>query len=421
LTDCPWDARAETDRPGRLRVLSIAHTAVRRDAGRKRYKALARKYDIDLTLLVPARWYENGRWIDADPPQADIRTIISPIRFGRAGRAGWYLHYYPGLAAIVEALRPDVIHLWEEPWSVVAAHAVWLRNRRWRSTAIVLEVDQNIDRGLPPPFERMRRYTLRHTDHVLGRHPDALSVARSRGYSRAGSIIEYGLDHTVFRPGSREEARAAYALDGFTLGYVGRLVPEKGIDDALAALALCHRRISLLILGDGPDRARLMEMSRSLGITDRVRFYPPADAASVARFMNAIDALVLLTRTTSRVREQFGRVIMEAQACGVPVIGSTCGAIPDVIGQGGWIVPEGAPAAAAACFERVADHPEMRRLAAAAGREQACRRFTFDVVADALWLGLDAAVRSRRAMPAAADAAEPRVRAGDAQPRMWRP
>ena len=381
-----------------LRVLSIAHTAVRRDAGRKRYEVLERKYHVDLTLLVPARWYENGQWIQADPPTGDLKTIISPIRLARAWRAGWYLHYYPRLASIIESVRPDIVHLWEEPWSVVAFHVTWLRNRRLRSMALVLEVDQNRNRDLPPPFETMRRYTLSHVDHLLGRHPDALAVARSHGYRGTGSIIEYGLDRTIFRPASRAEARHILGIDSFTLGYVGRLVPEKGLDDALMALAMCRCPINLKILGSGPDRARLDALCLKLGLKARVQFLPESNASGVARFMNAIDVLILLTRTTEHVREQFGRAIMEAQSCGVPVIGSTSGAIPDVVGRGGWIVKERDLAAIAACFEHVFTSRADWQSAAKAAYEQACRRFTFEVVTDALWLGLEAAVQSRRCL-----------------------
>ena len=107
-----------------LRILSIAHPAVSRDAGRLRYYPLAARRDIDLHLVVPAVWKQFGRTIVADPPDDPGLTVhVLPIRFPHAGPMNWYLHSYPGLRRVLRDVAPDVIHLWEEPWSVVALQA----------------------------------------------------------------------------------------------------------------------------------------------------------------------------------------------------------------------------------------------------------------------------------------------------------
>jgi glycosyltransferase involved in cell wall biosynthesis len=105
--------------------------------------------------------------------------------------------------------------------------------------------------------------------------------------------------------------------------------------------------------------------------------------------------MILLTRTTRSVREQFGRVIVEAQACGVAVIGSQCGAIPSVVGDGGWIVPEHAPGALATLLDAIAANPELLRSCGAAARHNVETRFTYDAVADAMASACAAAAASR--------------------------
>jgi len=377
------------------RVLSIAHPAVRHSIGRKRYRPLMRRDDISLALLVPNRWYENHTWMQADPPQEGIEPILERIRLPRVGRAGWYLHYYPRLRRLIETIRPDVIHLWEEPWSAVAVQAVRLRNSIAPSAAIVFEVDQNIDRRLPPPFESFRRYTLAHTDHLLARHPDAVNVVQAHGYRGDASYIEYGCDTAVFRPEGRAMARRALNMEGFTVGYAGRLLRDKGIEDAILAVARCRSRVNLLIMGEGEYRENLEIMIGNLGLRDRVRLMPAASPDGVATFMRGVDVMVLLTRTTHRVKEQFGRVIIEAQACGTPIIGSTCGSIPDVVGPGGWIVPERDPDALANCIDRLAGDPTMVAATAEVARQHASERFTYDAVARALLAGFDAGTRNR--------------------------
>ena len=196
-----------SDRP--LCVLSIAHPAIKRDSGRLRYDPLAARTDLDLHLLVPSRWHQFGRVLTAETAaDSDIQLEIAPISLAKAGPLSWYLHFYPGLRRLVRRLDPDVIHLWEEPWSVVALQACLLKGR----AALVLEVDQNIVKRLPPPFEALRRFVLRRTAHVLCRSPDAAAVVRANGYTGPVSFIGYGVDQNLFH--AADTAAAAQLLCG---------------------------------------------------------------------------------------------------------------------------------------------------------------------------------------------------------------
>jgi glycosyltransferase involved in cell wall biosynthesis len=380
-------------RPSRLRVLSIAHCAVTRQMGRLRYHPLATRSDLDVHLLAPRCWHEYGRTIDADPPDdLGLHVHILPILLPRAGRMNWYLHFYPGLRRLVRQIRPDVIHLWEEPWSVVALQASLLKG----DAALVMEVDQNVIKRLPPPFEAIRRHVLRRTDHIITRHAQATDVVRAKGYE--GPVIEvgYGVDREVFYP-ARETDWADPKGGRLRLGYVGRLLEMKGLDDALDAMARARSPVSLAIMGEGPYSGQLRKRVGELGLESRVTFQPWGPPAEVARFIRRLDALILLSRT-GKSREQFGRVILEAQSCGVPVIGSDSGAIPDVVGPGGWIVPECNPVALAHCLDAIASKPpdDLRRCGLA-GQKNVVSRFTFDIVAQTLAQSWSEAAASRRA------------------------
>lgn len=376
--------------PRRLRIVSIAHPAASSEAARLRYAHLAARDGIELHLVMPAVWREFGRTIVAEPPQAEgLKVHVLPIRLPQAGPMKWYLHYYPALRRLLAEIDPDVIHLWEEPWSIVALQAQLLRKR----ASVVLEVDQNILKRLPPPFEAIRKFVLRRTDHILSRSPDATAVVRARFYAGPVTPIGYGVDLATFTPGPQAEPGAR----PLCIGYVGRLVEEKGLDDALDALAATAQPVTLSIMGEGPDEARLRRRIRELGLSARVDIRGWGPPAEVAAFLRSLDALALLTRTTPAVREQFGRVIIEAQACGIPVIGSTCGAIPDVVGDGGWIVPERDPAALRAVLDRLAADPTHIAERAEAARANVLARFTYDAVADAVATACRAAAGETRA------------------------
>jgi len=303
----------------------------------------------------------------------------------------WYLHFYPGLGRLLRQIDPDVIHLWEEPWSIVALQAQMLRRR----AAVVLEVDQNILKRLPPPFEAVRKYVLRHTDHVLSRSPDATMVVRARGYDGPVTPIGYGVDVTTFAPPAHPVSIRPDRP--FRIGYVGRLIEEKGLDEALDAMAMSGAPVMLGIMGEGPYEAKLRERIAALGLEGRVSFQGWGSPGDVANFLRSLDALVLLTRTTNAVKEQFGRVIIEAQACGVPVIGSTCGAIPDVVGDGGWIVPEREPQTLRTLLNQIAIDAALVRAKGLAARNNVQARFTYDAVATAIEAACRAAAEARRA------------------------
>ena len=357
----------------RVRVVSISHSAVFHNA-RLRYVPLAKSDEIDLTVIVPHKWNEYGKEYVAEPPTPPLDIRIRTVRFRDAGKAKWYLHYYPGLAKFIEVERPDVLHLWEEPWSVVALHAARLCSRFGMS--LVLETDQNILRRLPPPFEQIRRYTLQRTDTLIVRSPEALEVSRACGFQGQAATVEYCFDPNEFRPLDRASARAEFPTEGFTIGYAGRLVAEKGVFTVLDALYKCDQNVRFLLLGDGPDRERLQRRANELGLGKRVSFFPGGPSDKVVKFINAVDCLVLMSETTQSWKEQFGRVIMEAQACGVPVIGSDSGSIPGVVERGGWIVQEKDSIALRTLLDRLAVSPWEVAEAAKAARRQAVTRFS---------------------------------------------
>ena len=369
----------------RLKVVSVSHSAVNRASGRIRYERLVElRPDIDLTLIAPDPWREYGKQMPLDPHNGPMDFRVERIRLPSLPRIGWYAHFYPRLSTLLRELRPDVIHAWEEPWSVVGMQVVRLRNKMLPQTAVLLETDQNILRKLPPPFDQIRRYNLKQIDLLIGRQDESLEVSRSCGFNGPTALVEYGVAANIFGRSDRAGAREALGVQGFVMGYVGRIVREKGLHDVLDAMSRCTTPVTLIVLGSGPDREAFEARVAELGLSERVRVLDPRPPTAVARLMNALDVLVLMSRTTASWKEQFGRVIMEAHACGVPVIGSDSGSIPGVVGQGGWIVPEGDVESLGKLIEHLTQAPAELGRAGAIGEAQAATRFSVDTVANSL-------------------------------------
>jgi glycosyltransferase involved in cell wall biosynthesis len=105
----------------------------------------------------------------------------------------------------------------------------------------------------------------------------------------------------------------------------------------------------------------------AFGLLERAEFTGAVNFALVPEYFHKLDLMVIPTQTTKRIREQFGRVIVEAMASGVPVIGSTCGAIPEVIGDAGLVVPEGDAGALADALRRMLSDENLRERLATEG------------------------------------------------------
>jgi glycosyltransferase involved in cell wall biosynthesis len=162
----------------------------------------------------------------------------------------------------------------------------------------------------------------------------------------------------------------------FIAGYVGRLVEEKGIDEIIDAMLLLPHSVTLLVAGSGP----LDERIRSLG--DQVRMLGVVRHPELWRAYASMDCLLLPSRTTDAWMEQFGYVLAEAMALGIPIIGSDSGAIPEVIGPAGLIVPEREPAALAAAIRQLASDPAQAAQLGAEGRARYRALFSLDALAD---------------------------------------
>ena len=371
-----------------MNVLLISHTCISRTAGQPKLHRLAAFPDVTLTALVPDRMFTYGRWQEAELPEnAAFRFVVGRTRW-RSVLNQWYLQHYPdALRRILRETPPDIVDIWEEPWSLACAQAVSLTRRLCPQAKIIVETEQNIYKRLPPPFRWFQDFSLRHADFLIARSQEALAVAHRKGYRGPADVVPNAVDCDLFRPlppAEREANRRALGWGGpetFVAGYVGRLVPEKGLADAVAALAHLPADVRLAFVGEGPMQEDLRAQAEALGAAARVHFLGSKALTELPGVMNALDVLLLPSRTTATWKEQFGRVLIEAGACGVPVVGSDSGAIPEVIADAGLVFPEGDGAALAAALMRFRSDPDLRSACGRAGCSRANELFSWQRVA----------------------------------------
>ena len=267
---------------------------------------------------------------------------------------------------------PHVIHAEEEPDSLAALHVAVARRLAAPKARLVLHTWQNVNRPKRWPVRAVLRVTLGAADAVLCASTAAVGVLRAEGFVRPASVIlPIGVDLDTYGP------RPADRLSpGFTVGFAGRLAPEKGLDTLLRAVARLDGSTVLALAGTGPSKAALEAQAEREGLGDRVRFLGRLDANQVATFLCAIDVLVLPSRATPVWKEQFGRVLAEGMACGVPVVGSRSGEIPNVIGDAGLLFPQDDADALRARLGELRDSPDLRLACTRLGLDRALRLFS---------------------------------------------
>jgi len=171
----------------------------------------------------------------------------------------------------------------------------------------------------------------------------------------------------------REQVRGELRADSeFVLLLVAHLIPEKGGEVLLRALPELPPRIQAWIVGDGPDADRLRGLAEELGLSKQVRFLGNQD--EVQRYMQAADCLIC----PSLWQEAAGLVNIEALACGLPVVASRIGGIPEIVehGRTGFLFESGRSDQLAAALRNLLDEPELREEMGRAARAVALERYS---------------------------------------------
>lgn len=271
----------------------------------------------------------------------------------------------------IEEFKPDCIIILDEAFSVNVLNAA-IANYLARNKASVLFYSfENIKQTPPIQFLASNfslkniwvflRKTIRYfladamlqpvRSHLvsggLACYQESVDVVHQFGWAPKVNICWWGLDLKPFLQlgGVDHDAldhSCGKAEDTLkTIGYVGRFIEDKGILDLVDSLALLEDKYRLVLVGGGPLEDQIKRRIQVLSLQDRVEIIPPRSRDELAKLYVSFDVLVLPSRTDYFWKEQYGRVLVEAMACGTPVVGSQSGAIPVVIGDASHCFAEG--------------------------------------------------------------------------------
>ncbi|MFE4725146.1 glycosyltransferase [Microbacterium sp. NPDC056736] len=367
-----------------MRVLRISHSAAVAD-WRGRERGL-RALGMTVTLLSARRWHAGGA-----ETQLTAGADEHAVPVDTWGRHPALFVYDPRPLWRALAEEYDVIDVHEEPFALATAEVLLLRWLRRNKAPVVLYTAQNILKRYPPPFRWLERYALRHASGISACNAAAARIAEGKGFAGRARVIPLGVDLDRYTP----RPSAPPTDEPVTVGFLGRLVPEKGLHVLLDA-ATHDPRLRLRIAGAGPLAEQLGADAAARGLGERVELLGPLDPESVPDFYTGLDVLAVPSLPSPGWTEQFGRVAVEAMASGVPVVSSDAGALPEVVGGAGLVVPAGDAAALASALVEAATAraPELR--AAGLTRAAEC---SWDAVAGA-YADLYDSITRRGARPA---------------------
>jgi len=296
----------------------------------------------------------NGRPMPFEPLSANASYATA------VGSAAWRGYenrgfYTSGLLRAFQISRPEVLFLMEEPFSIFAAEILMAKSIVAPRIPVVFFTWNNLSLtkfDYRPSFfyRNVARWTLPRMHYGLTANSDGINVLRKAGFTKPIRTIGYGVDTAAFQSqnsGQSNEIRASLNIgaDDIVIGYIGRLLRMKGVDLLIEAFAQLkarhpHLAMKLMLVGSGEMEQEIMRLAQARGIADAMRHVPSVPQREVPNYMSALDILVLPSRRQAMWAEQFGRVLVEAMAAGKIVIGSSSGAIPEVIGDAGFVFPE---------------------------------------------------------------------------------
>jgi glycosyltransferase involved in cell wall biosynthesis len=361
-----WGDKEEMSEYSGLDLLVVSHACVVA-ANQEVYRCL-RERGMSLKLVVPDRWadaYRENKFLPS--ALSGMEDAIIPVRTVGVGRP--QRHSYLGNPiGLIRRLQPDVIVIEEESHSLAALE--WGMAASRLGVPFGVQVAETLDRSLPTLIVRSRKRILRNAAFVMARSPAAGHLASEWGARGEVALVPHAVPSW---PTCRERRPSG----PFTVGYAGRLVPEKGLDDLVTAVLRMETPARLLLVGDGPMRDQLQRMAPSVEVIVGRRH------EEMDKVFTEMDVLVLPSRATATWEEQFGRVLVEALWCGTPVVGAESGQIPWVVNTtgGGRTYPEGNISALSMILDELAGDPDQRDALASQGRYVVEKMFSAEAVA----------------------------------------
>ncbi|WP_063800841.1 glycosyltransferase [Mastigocoleus testarum] len=403
-----------------LRVLFVSHTYVV-GINQGKLDAIASQNEVEVSLLAPKYW-KAVQWdkiLEIENPYPRIQLYPNRVLF--SGKAGAYLYSPLAIFRAILDFRPDIIQVEQEVFSLSGFEVALCS--RLLNKPVVFFGWENMDRKLSWFRRWIRKFILNTTKSIIAGNCEGAELVKRWGYCGAVEVMpQMGVDTQLFTPrrdrldyskannsklknpkldslvredSNRNDSQAKTSQrkksskknSKFCIGFLGRISYHKGIDiliDAARLLGDEDYEFQIRLCGTGSDKPKFVEQVQKLGLDKFIIWQDGVRHDEVPMEICRFDVLVLPSRTVETWKEQFGHVLIEAMATGIPVVGSTCGEIPNVIGRKDLVFPEGNAQELAAILMRLISQPSWYAEVADYSLERVRQHYSHERIAQRL-------------------------------------
>ena len=336
----------------KLLLVSISYLV---SENRKRLEDLAGFFEVTCVTSNPKGKEVFNRPAESFNQETEVKTECKLIYAKeRPAKQKHTRFYYQGLKQVFREGDYDLILVENEPWGIYRWQT-WRWKKKYCPKALFGEFSwENFERkGIKGIILRqIYRLAVATQDFVV-----CGSQATKQIWKKAGQVEEnilvapqIGVDLEHFfavDSDQQKQLRLSQSLPEkeWIVGYCGRLVSEKGIEDLIEAMRLIHQKlpqapICLALMGDGVLRSQLQKMANEV---TWLKILPPRPHFEVDQFLKALDLFVLPSRMSQLWQEQFGHVLIESMACKILTLGANTGAIPEVISKAEFVFEPNSP------------------------------------------------------------------------------
>ncbi len=363
-----------------MKILYVGHTYTVR-ANQAKIVALARLPEVEIVLVTPQGWrgplYANRTDAFDTGLAPNVRHQIIQAIF--TGKESAYL-FAPSILTLIRKVQPDIVHVEQGAYALCYMQILWALKRFSPRSRAVFFTWWNLPyapRGIKKIAES---FNLAHSACAIAGNVAARDVLRSHGFVRPIHLLpQLGIDPMPYQKQAPSQGTNA----AFTIGYAGRITEEKGVLDLVDAISKMKSKVGVNLYIVGAGDALEMVRTRSTKNGVNLMLHPAVRNEDLPQHLARMDVLVLPSHSTPTWVEQFGHILLESMAAGVPVIGSDSGEIPNVIGDAGLIFPEGNTEKLADALDRLYVAPTERAHFAALGRKRIEEHFTNKKLAEA--------------------------------------
>ena len=362
-----------------MKLLIISHSCIT-PINQQFYVELERQTNWQITIVTPSHWKTEYGQVLSAKPWSDYQGKLLSVPIWLSGNI--QLHIYRSkFIRLLQELQPDFIYVHQEPYAIATAQ-IYLANSSSINKPIAFFTWQNLFKRYPFIFRQIERLVYNKSSIAFTGSCSAAEVLRKKGYQGNCQILPSGIDTDIYVNSHqakelRDQLRATEKE--VIIGYLGRIVAEKGLKTLLYALhQIQDLPWRLVMVGSGEYETEFKQIADDFKLNHRISYLGYVLHSDAPLYLSAFDLLVLPSETQTNWKEQFGRVIIESMACNTPVIGSNSGEIPYLIEStgGGLTFSEAQPEALAEQLRKLVTDRNLRLSLGQQGRQSVVQNYT---------------------------------------------